>query len=252
MNIQVIKSRRRTIGIEVHADGKVIVRTPLRMSSAEINRFIEEHDEWIRQKLDFVRQKSDNRRGTGAPGVECLSKQELDNIKDTFEKRVQFYCDMMNVSVGRITIRIDRLSQCLPPDWGDGYDNVTICCTMENQDRVDYRLPLYKAAPVKHKIIICEPLLSAINFKGELGTWVEQIVVGGESGKEARICNYDWVLDIRRQCIENNISFWFKQTGYRLLKGEREYKIARQFQHTQARKAGINYSGKSNGNNYSD
>ena len=54
------------------------------------------------------------------------------------------------------------------------------------------------------------------------------------------------------KCIENNISFWFKQTGYRLLKGEREYKIARQFQHTQARKAGINYSGKSNGNNYSD
>ena len=151
-----------------------------------------------------------------------------------------------------ITKRIDRLGQCLPPDWGDGYDNVTICCTMENQDRVDYRLPLYKAAPVKHKIIICEPLLSAINFKGELGTWVEQIVVGGESGKEARICNYDWVLDIRRQCIENNISFWFKQTGYRLLKGEREYKIARQFQHTQARKAGINYSGRSNGNNYSD
>ena len=113
-------------------------------------------------------------------------------------------------------------------------------------------LPLYKAAPVKHKIIICEPLLSAINFKGELGIWVEQIVVGGESGKEARICNYDWVLDIRRQCIENNISFWFKQTGYRLLKGEREYKIARQFQHTQARKAGINYSRGSNSNNYSD
>ena len=105
MNIQVIKSRRRTIGIEVHADGKVIVRTPLRMSSAEINRFIDEHEDWIRQKLDFVRQKSDNRHGTGALGVECLSKQELDNIKDTFEKRVQFYCDIMNVSVGRITIR---------------------------------------------------------------------------------------------------------------------------------------------------
>ena len=96
MNIQVIKSRRRTIGIEVHADGKVIVRTPLRMSSAEINRFIDEHEDWIRQKLDFVRQKSDNRHGTGALGVECLSKQELDNIKDTFEKRVQFYCDIMN------------------------------------------------------------------------------------------------------------------------------------------------------------
>lgn len=139
-----------------------------------------------------------------------------------------------------ITKRIDRLDKCLPPDWGDGYDNVTICCTMENQDRVDYRLPIYKAAPIKHKVIICEPLLTAIDFKDELGGWVEQIVAGGESGKEARICNYDWVLDIRRQCLEHKINFWFKQTGYRFMKEGREYLIARQFQHSQARKAGIN------------
>lgn len=97
---------------------------------------------------------------------------------------------------------------------------------MENQDRVDYRLPIYKAAPIKHKIIICEPLLSAIDFRGELGAWVEQIVAGGESGKEARVCNYDWVLDIRRQCMEEHISFWFKQTGAYLLKEGHEYKIA--------------------------
>ena len=43
MNIQVIKSRRRTIGIEVHADGKVIVRTPLRMSSAAITDAVQVH-----------------------------------------------------------------------------------------------------------------------------------------------------------------------------------------------------------------
>ena len=141
-----------------------------------------------------------------------------------------------------ITKRIDRLKECLPSDWGEGYENVTICCTMENQDRVDYRLPIYKAAPIKHKIIICEPLLTEIDFRGELGPWVEQIVVGGESGKEARICNYEWVLDIRRQSVENKINFWFKQTGYRLLKEGHEYFIARRFQHSQARKAGINYT----------
>lgn len=139
-----------------------------------------------------------------------------------------------------ITKRIDRLNKCLPPDWEDGYDNVTICCTMENQDRVDYRLPIYKAAPIKHKVIICEPLLTSIDFKEELGTWVEQIVAGGESGKEARVCNYEWVLDIRRQCMEHKINFWFKQTGYRFMKEGREYLIARHFQHSQARKAGIN------------
>lgn len=141
-----------------------------------------------------------------------------------------------------ITKRIDRLQQCLPLDWGNGYDNVTICCTMENQDRVDYRLPIYKAIPIKHKIIICEPLLGQIDFRGELGDWVEQVVAGGESGKEARVCNYDWVLDIRRQCIEANVSFWFKQTGSYLLKDGQEYKVARQFQHSQARKAELNYT----------
>lgn len=140
-----------------------------------------------------------------------------------------------------ITKRIDRLQQCLPADWGEGYENVTIGCTMENQDRADYRLPIYKAAPIKHKVIICEPLLSGIDFKGELGSWVEQIVVGGESGKEARRCDYEWILDIRRQCMEVPIEFWFKQTGSYLVKEGKEYKIARQFQHAQARKAGINY-----------
>ncbi len=33
---------------------------------------------------------------------------------------------------------------------------------------------------------------------------LEQVVAGGESGREARVCDYDWVLEIRRQCIEAN------------------------------------------------
>ena len=135
-----------------------------------------------------------------------------------------------------------RIRQDLRFDWGDGYDNVTICCTMENQDRVDYRLPIYKEIPIKHKIIICEPLLSRIDFRGELGEWVEQVVAGGESGKEVRVCDYEWVLDIRQQCIDANVGFWFKQTGSYLLKDGHEYKVARQFQHSQARKAELNYT----------
>jgi protein gp37 len=42
-----------------------------------------------------------------------------------------------------ITKRIDRLQVSLPDDWSDGYENVTICCTVETQDRADYRLPIY-------------------------------------------------------------------------------------------------------------
>lgn len=42
-----------------------------------------------------------------------------------------------------LTKRIDRFLVSLPPDWGAGYDNVNIGCTVENQALADYRLPLF-------------------------------------------------------------------------------------------------------------
>ena len=142
-----------------------------------------------------------------------------------------------------ITKRIDRFSDCLPDDWGDGYDNVTICCTVENQACADYRLPIYKRAPIKHKIIICDPLLDRIDFSTyAVGEWIEQIVAGGESGYEARPCDFEWVMDLRRICVENKVDFWFKQTGSKFVKDGKTYNVKRQFQHSQARKAGINIS----------
>lgn len=63
-----------------------------------------------------------------------------------------------------VTKRPERILQCLPEDWGDGYENVTICCTLENQRRTDERLPIFRDLPIRHKAIICEPLLEAIHF----------------------------------------------------------------------------------------
>jgi len=138
-----------------------------------------------------------------------------------------------------ITKRIDRLGINLPDDWEDGYDNVTIGVTVENQDRAEYRLPIFFKAPVKHKMLICEPLLEAVNLAEYLGNWIEIVIAGGESGDEARICNYDWVLGIQNQCRQKNIPFHFKQTGAKFLKGDHLYKINRRYQHSQARKADI-------------
>ncbi len=147
-----------------------------------------------------------------------------------------------DVNFTMITKRIDRLHIALPDDWCDGYDNVTICCTIENQDRAAYRLPIYKTSPIKHKIIICEPLLERIDLRPyDIGSWVEQVVVGGESGNEARACDFDWVMEIRDLCIENKIMFWFKQTGSKFIKDGRLYHIKRHLQHSQARKSGLNF-----------
>ena len=67
------------------------------------------------------------------------------------------------------------------------------------------------------------------------------MVVGGESGNEARECHFDWVLDLRRQCVERNIPFTFRQTGAHFVKDGRHYRILRKDQHSQAKKAGIDF-----------
>lgn len=139
------------------------------------------------------------------------------------------------------TKRIDRLEQCLPSDWGDGYDNVLIGCTVENQDRADYRLPIFLSLPIKHKSIIVSPILEKVDIAMYLNHSIEEVSVGGESGALARPCNYDWILDLRRQCVEKNIPFRFHQTGANFIKDKKIYKIKRQYQLEQARKANIDY-----------
>ncbi len=139
-----------------------------------------------------------------------------------------------------ITKRIERFSLCVPPDWGEGYHNVHICCTCENQEAADRRLPVFKAAPIRRKTIVCEPLLGPMDISAYLGPWVSGLVVGGESGPEARVCRYDWVLSLRAQAMAAGVRFQFRQTGARLEKDGRVNNIPRKFQHSQARKAGIN------------
>ena len=138
-----------------------------------------------------------------------------------------------------ITKRIDRFAEALPPDWGDGYPNVVVGCTVENQAMAEYRLPIFRDAPIRHKFLACEPLLERINLLPWLGPQIEQVLVGGESGPEARVCDYDWVLDLRAQCRERSVAFCFRQTGASFRKDGRVYAIERREQHRQATKANI-------------
>lgn len=139
-----------------------------------------------------------------------------------------------------ITKRIHRFYERLPEDWGNGYDNVIIGCTCECQRTADFRLPIFLEAPIKHKVIVCAPLIEEINLSEYLNEQIEQVSAGGESGENARICKYEWILSIREQCIEKNVDFHFHQTGAKLMKDGVLYRIPRKYQHLQARKAGIN------------
>ncbi len=83
-------------------------------------------------------------------------------------------------------------------------------------------------------------MLEPVNLRQYLNpALIENVSVGGESGKYARPLNYDWVLDVHSQCIEAQIPFNFHQTGSYLIKDGRQYHIPRQYQHDQAKKAGL-------------
>jgi protein gp37 len=111
-----------------------------------------------------------------------------------------------------LTKRIDRFEVSLPADWGDGYDNVNIGCTVENQALADFRLPLFLSYPIKRRFVACSPLLEAIDLTAYLHG-IDHVTVSGETGREARVCDYDWVLSLRELCVAAGVTFWFKGTG---------------------------------------
>ncbi|MDE6614494.1 MAG: phage Gp37/Gp68 family protein [Clostridia bacterium] len=139
-----------------------------------------------------------------------------------------------------LTKRIERFMDCVPDDWNDGYDNVTVGCTVENQDRADYRLSIFNRLPIKHKNIICQPLIEKINLTDYLDN-VELVVVGGESDMNARPLDYEWVLAIREQCIASKVPFEFRQCGTHFIKDGKRYTLATRELCSQAKKANINY-----------
>ena len=142
-----------------------------------------------------------------------------------------------------ITKRIARFYEGLPQDWGEGYPNVSIGVTCENQAMADVRLPLFLHAPVRRKIIVCEPMLEAIDLTAYLGGGFAQVAAGGESGNEARLMRYEWALSLRRQCEAAGVPFWFRQTGARFEKDGKVYRIMRRDQFPQARKSGLSWKG---------
>ena len=111
-----------------------------------------------------------------------------------------------------LTKRIDRFMNCVPADWGDGYDNVVVGCTIENQATADSRLAIFNKLPIKHKNIIAQPLIEKIDIEKYLAG-VKLVVAGGEQDKDARPLDFNWVVDLYKQCKRAQVPFQFRQTG---------------------------------------
>lgn len=148
-----------------------------------------------------------------------------------------------------LTKRTERIADCLPDDWGDGYPNVWLGTTIENRRFVS-RADDLRAVPAASRFISAEPLIGPIipDRKIEVGylpkrTWqddfdgpgldlegIDWVIGGGESGGRpgrALVHKTDekppryfpkeeaerWMRDLRDACLASETAFHFKQWG---------------------------------------
>ena len=171
--------------------------------------FLEEADPWRAEAWDIMRRRSD----------------------------VIFYL---------LTKRPQRVSQCLPEDWGDGWENIFFNVTCENQERADERIPLLLELPFRHKGLNCAPLLGPIRIGSYLDSGqIEQVACGGENYGGTRCCDFSWVKALREECVSRDITFCFLETGTVFIKDGKKYTIQGKREQTrQALRSGMNYQGK--------
>ena len=86
--------------------------------------------------------------------------------------------------------------------------NIVMGVTIES-DKYRDRLDDLRAVPAHMKYVVLEPLLSPIQRLDLTG--IDWVIIGGESGPNARPMETDWVRDIRNWTLEQGASFWFKQ-----------------------------------------
>lgn len=138
-----------------------------------------------------------------------------------------------------LTKRPERIAQCLPPDWGDGYPNVMLGVTTEDQARANTRIVALLRIPARWYFVSAEPLLGPITFTRipvdpeEKVYWdvlngrcygpdgqtparrIHWVIAGGESGYngQRRDCDLAWLRHLRDQCVAAGIPFYLKQLG---------------------------------------
>ena len=106
-HIEVIRSKRKTLAIEIRPDMRVVVRGPEKIPQNEIMKFVEEKQNWIKKhlvqmyfKAEEIKKQKKEPALTNAD-IEKLCQKALSVIPD----KVKYYAEIMGVTYGRITIR---------------------------------------------------------------------------------------------------------------------------------------------------
>ncbi len=110
--IEIVRSRRRTLGLEIKPGGRIIARAPLRATNSEIKNFIDKHEAWLNKHLEKM-----EKAGELEP-VEQLTNEDIQHLADRameiIPQKCAYYAEKLGVTYGRITIRnqVSRWGSC--------------------------------------------------------------------------------------------------------------------------------------------
>ncbi|MBP5733087.1 MAG: M48 family metallopeptidase [Lachnospiraceae bacterium] len=152
--MKVIKSKRKSISVEVNADAEVIVRAPRWMSNAAIVDFLEKHREFIERNLEKM-----ERRREALATIPRISEDELKRLaeqaKEVIPQRVAVYASLIGVTYHRITIRNQRTR------WGS-------CSTKGN---LNFNVALMKVPPQVLDYVVVHELCHRLEMNHSARFW---------------------------------------------------------------------------------
>lgn len=125
MDIEVRRSNRKTMTIEVTKDAKVLVRAPYRMPTSEIQRFVNEKSDWIEKNIQKILEKQKE-----ISELESLTMEQIRELAEqaleVLPQRVAYYAQIIGVTYGKITIRNQKTR------WGScsGKGNLNFNCLL--------------------------------------------------------------------------------------------------------------------------
>jgi len=107
-----------------------------------------------------------------------------------------------------LTKRPENIARMLPAGWGDGWSNVWLGTTCEDQQHFDRRWPILREVPAVVHFVSYEPALSPLVLSDARPSW---IICGGESGNGARYMEPAWARSLRDECAAAGVAFFMKQ-----------------------------------------
>ena len=108
--MKIVRSNRKSMAIELHTTKGVIVRVPLWATKEQVEKFIDDHRDWLDSHIKEIRQRQATLTSVGKLSMEEV-RALADEAMKIIPERVKYYADKLGVTYGRITIRNQR-SRC--------------------------------------------------------------------------------------------------------------------------------------------